>query len=32
MESYKTPMDYINYLVDNQINVNIIEFVKEFGA
>ena len=31
MESYKTPIDYINYLVDNQINVNIIDFVKELN-
>ena len=27
MESYKTSMDYINYLVDNQININIIDFL-----
>ena len=31
MGSYKTPMDYINYLVDNQININIINFVKELN-
>jgi hypothetical protein len=31
METYATPKEYINYLVDNQVNVNIIEFVKELN-
>jgi hypothetical protein len=31
MNIYNTPIDYIKNLVDNQINVNIIEFVKELN-
>ena len=31
MTIYNTPIDYIKNLVDNQINVNIIEFVKELN-
>ena len=29
MASYKTIEAYNNYLVENQININIIEYVKE---
>jgi hypothetical protein len=29
--TYKSIEEYITYLVDNQVNVNIIEFVKEIN-
>ena len=31
MISYNTINDYINYLIENQINENIIDFVKEIN-
>ena len=31
MVSYTTIIEYINYLIENQININIIEFVKEIN-
>ena len=29
--SYKSIEEYITYLIDNQVNVNIVEFVKEIN-
>lgn len=31
MEMYATPIDYINYLVNNQVNINNIGFIKELN-
>jgi len=31
MVLYTTIQEYINYLIENQINVNIIDFVKEIN-
>ena len=31
MVQYTTTQEYINYLIENQININIIDFVKEIN-
>jgi hypothetical protein len=31
MVEYTNVNEYINYLIDNQVNINIIEFVKEIN-
>ena len=31
MVEYKNVNEYINYLIDNQVNINIIEFIKEIN-
>ena len=31
MVPYTTTQEYINYLIENQININIIDFVKKIN-